>query len=596
MSYQPLASSDADASMTEEEIQAELEQIRAEIAQIQILKPDHPSTADAVQRSSTAGAEVEQQAPLSPQDREAGEAGGAFVGVSATEVSGAPQPDEHEHERKVAKSYKPPWRGTPKGSKQRLAGMGLVPTEENPHVFADVSELKEIWEVGWDKQEKQALLEVRKALGESGGSSDSTSDGSARERDDYWALVSAKLAKLGVRRTPLSCRMEGEQQEPVPESGPEPELEPEPEAEPEGNAAEKKEKKPKKLEKFKVGRIYFAETGNTVPYLIIPDNELGEDPKQIVKHMTEFMNDDDRITEKPNILFDVKAGNVENYLGWAEQIYSNPELARAWKWDKLHWETTAEGASPHDAVRAFGARMLGVFRDVVRGVVQSRGWFFFQAGRTAGHELIGDAIHSFGGILQNVVWVQFDSLKNPHLGGPAHEKLVAALKSKEHAEDVKPFRTRAPDAKKPRPYVYPSERQVRAHVRDGWRCGELLLNGWLAGSLSLALSLSLCCWHFLQLYVSLSDIQGDVKHPLTRKVMVTDDEHEEVVDIGGEKGWIHYMQQKLNPKDVSLHPRTTVRSWRRPLFCIPLQPYSPSPISSTASCPSPSFPASPSSS
>ena len=40
-----------------------------------------------------------------------------------------------------------------------------------------------------------------------------------------------------------------------------------------------------------------------------------------------------------------------------------------------------------EAIRDFGERILSVFKDVVQGVVNSRGWFLFPAGRRPRHQV-----------------------------------------------------------------------------------------------------------------------------------------------------------------------------------------------------------------
>lgn len=52
-----------------------------------------------------------------------------------------------------------------------------------------------------------------------------------------------------------------------------------------------------------------------------------------------------------------------------------------------------------EAMRDFGDKLLAIFCDVVKGVVNSDGWFLFPAGRRPRHQLIGDTIDKYGGEL-----------------------------------------------------------------------------------------------------------------------------------------------------------------------------------------------------
>jgi hypothetical protein len=68
-----------------------------------------------------------------------------------------------------------------------------------------------------------------------------------------------------------------------------------------------------------------------------------------------------------------------------------------------------------DAIRDFGDKLLAVFQAVVQGVVNSKGWFLFPAGRRPRHQLIGDTIATYGGDLHDTIWIQYATLKNPSL-------------------------------------------------------------------------------------------------------------------------------------------------------------------------------------
>eukprot|EP01043_Picozoa_sp_COSAG02_P034283 COSAG02_NODE_2389_length_8985_cov_3.175676_2_plen_391_part_00 len=83
-----------------------------------------------------------------------------------------------------------------------------------------------------------------------------------------------------------------------------------------------------------------------------------------------------------------------------------------------------------EALRHFGDKLLAIFCDVVKGVVNSDGWFLFPAGRRPRHQLIGDTIDKYGGELDDCVMVQYNSLQNPHLlargdGGSPDEDCIA---------------------------------------------------------------------------------------------------------------------------------------------------------------------------
>eukprot|EP01043_Picozoa_sp_COSAG02_P051481 COSAG02_NODE_5422_length_4345_cov_3.380593_4_plen_702_part_00 len=109
-------------------------------------------------------------------------------------------------------------------------------------------------------------------------------------------------------------------------------------------------------------------------------------------------------------------------------------------------------ATLDDAIREFGDTIISVFRDVVKGVVNSEGWFLFPAGRRPRHQLIGDTIRKYGGELNECVMVQYNSLQNPNLvcrGSSAsgknymdHEQFVDALKQR--SVELQPFSKETP--------------------------------------------------------------------------------------------------------------------------------------------------------
>ncbi len=104
------------------------------------------------------------------------------------------------------------------------------------------------------------------------------------------------------------------------------------------------------------------------------------------------------------------------------------------------------------AIREFGDKIISVFRDVVKGVVNSEGWFLFPAGRRPRHQLIGDTIRKFGGELNDCVMVQYNSLQNPNLicrgSGTSdkpyldHEQFVELLKRR--SVELQPFSKETP--------------------------------------------------------------------------------------------------------------------------------------------------------
>lgn len=110
-------------------------------------------------------------------------------------------------------------------------------------------------------------------------------------------------------------------------------------------AEEEKDKIQAEMKKFRYGEIEFAETGRTIPYLIIPNTEEGRDPMNIVVNMIRhFKSVDGKQLAKPSITFRVRAGGV-SYLEWAEEVYANDFLAERWGW-KRAWE---RGCGPKEA-------------------------------------------------------------------------------------------------------------------------------------------------------------------------------------------------------------------------------------------------------
>jgi CRP-like cAMP-binding protein len=103
--------------------------------------------------------------------------------------------------------------------------------------------------------------------------------------------------------------------------------------------------------KFRYGKIEFAETGRTIPYLIIPNTAEGRDPMNIVMNMIRHFKMDGKRLQKPSIAFRVRAGGV-SYLEWAEEVYANDFLAERWGW-KRAWERGHGPATPStDDLRA----------------------------------------------------------------------------------------------------------------------------------------------------------------------------------------------------------------------------------------------------
>ena len=129
-----------------------------------------------------------------------------------------------------------------------------------------------------------------------------------------------------------------------------------------------------------------------------------------------------------------------------------------------------------DALRDFGDKLLAIFCDVVKGVVNSDGWFLFPAGRRPRHQLIGDTIDKYGGDLDDCVMVQYNSLQNAHMlargqgGTPEdadrkedwsppdmdHETFVEKLK--DFSKEILPFSKETPEVDER--LVYPSEDEL----------------------------------------------------------------------------------------------------------------------------------------
>ena len=89
-----------------------------------------------------------------------------------------------------------------------------------------------------------------------------------------------------------------------------------------------------KTGRFRYGEIDFEETGNRVPYMIIPNSDEGRDPAKIVEMMVKHLKYKGSLLEKPNIAFGVR-GEGQSYLEWAEGVHANSFLAQKWKWKQL---------------------------------------------------------------------------------------------------------------------------------------------------------------------------------------------------------------------------------------------------------------------
>lgn len=72
---------------------------------------------------------------------------------------------------------------------------------------------------------------------------------------------------------------------------------------------------------------------------------------------------------------------------------NNPALRKIWKWEGQAFED--QGGENH-AIRQFGHTIVEVFSNAVKSVSSSNGWFFFPSGRQARHQLVADAIHTYG--------------------------------------------------------------------------------------------------------------------------------------------------------------------------------------------------------
>ena len=150
---------------------------------------------------------------------------------------------------------------------------------------------------------------------------------------------------------------------------------------------------------------------DVIRYLIIPDNDCGRDPRNVLAAMVRYMQHDGHDLPKPEITFDVAAGG-RSYLQWGKAIFDNQQLRQKWA-KRFGWSTTEDTLEL--AIRTFGDTILNVCAHVVRGVVNSEGWLLFPAGRRPQHQLIGDTIDRFGEELYNqsqqerVVWVQYGS-------------------------------------------------------------------------------------------------------------------------------------------------------------------------------------------
>ena len=150
---------------------------------------------------------------------------------------------------------------------------------------------------------------------------------------------------------------------------------------------------------------------------------------------------------------------------------------------------------------------------MVKGVVNSKGWFMFPAGRRPRHQLIGDTIEKYGNDLKDCIMVQYNSLHNENLiargagtseqPDMSHEDLITALKKK--SVGVNLFDAKDPDLSDVRPsLVYPNEDH---------------------------------------LYPDLAEIQGKTYDDEKKEISVMD--------------YITHKCAKLGNKDVSIHPAAT---------------------------------------
>jgi len=225
-----------------------------------------------------------------------------------------------------------------------------------------------------------------------------------------------------------------------------------------------------KLPEFKYGEIYFQETGVTAPYIIVPRDRT---EKELVETMAKMKFNRAPLV-KPSIFFEVRANGI-SYIDEAKDVIDNEVLHDEWFPEDEYGGASAPALAPapepssslasrtlsrhsevatdpsrDQKVRKFADRTLNVFKDVVKGVSNADGWFLNSAGRGACHQLIGDSIETFDG-LEETVWVNFASLKNPHLfaapegagmvfdgeeekyGAELHEWLVNEIRTKAEA-------------------------------------------------------------------------------------------------------------------------------------------------------------------
>eukprot|EP01048_Picozoa_sp_COSAG05_P006728 COSAG05_NODE_450_length_9731_cov_41.140201_2_plen_1168_part_00 len=219
---------------------------------------------------------------------------------------------------------------------------------------------------------------------------------------------------------------------------------------------------------FKYGEIYFKETRKVVPYLLVPDNQTGDNARNVLRRMVRHFKFCSGKLPKPSIIFTVVADGESSYLQWGKEVYLRDKMC--WRWLRLcigllycrsdptsvgqrgiparwlqlcigllycrsgpttapliRWIQQTQPCAPsrtsseelvreEKAVREFGEEILNLFSDVVRGVVNCRGWFFTPVGRKPQHQLIGDTIDRFGdellsqSELNSVPWIQYASV------------------------------------------------------------------------------------------------------------------------------------------------------------------------------------------
>jgi hypothetical protein len=87
-------------------------------------------------------------------------------------------------------------------------------------------------------------------------------------------------------------------------------------------------------ENIRYGEIFFEETNRRVPYLIVPDNEYGNAPANVVSAMVRHMRHNGDTLSRPEIQFRVRGrcDTTKSYMDFARQIHANPVLADAWGW------------------------------------------------------------------------------------------------------------------------------------------------------------------------------------------------------------------------------------------------------------------------